>query len=51
MKGRKVGEAEMMDVHEVSELEITLLVINIGLILIRLHFLEKKVKALEEAVK
>ena len=41
----------MVSVPEVSKLEITLLVINIGLILIQLHFLEKKVKALEEAVK
>ena len=41
----------MVAVPEVSELEITLLVINIWLILIRLYFLEKKVKELEETVK
>lgn len=41
----------MVAVPEVSKLEITLIVINIGLILIRLHFLEKKVKELEGTVK
>lgn len=48
---RKVGEVEMVAAQEVSELEITLLVMNIVLILIRLHVLEKKVKKLEETVK
>ena len=48
---RKVGEAGMVAVPEVSKLEITLLVLNIALILVRLHLLEKNVKELEETVK
>lgn len=41
----------MVAAQEVSKLEITLMVMNIALILIRLHVLEKKVKELEETVK
>lgn len=44
---RKVGEVKMAEIVQFNVLDVALLFFNIILILIRLHFLEKKVKELE----
>lgn len=44
---RKVGEVGMMDIVQLTVLDMVLLLFNIALILIRLQMLEKKVKELE----
>ena len=38
----------MMDVVELTMFDVILIIINFALVLLRLHVLEKKVKALEE---
>lgn len=43
----KVGEVGMMDIVEIKVVDMILLFINLALILLRLHMLEKKVKELE----
>ena len=47
MTSRKVGEVGMTDIVQFTVLDVALLFFNIALILIRLHFLEKRVKELE----
>jgi len=44
---RKVGEVGMMDIVQLTVFDVALIFFNIALILIRLHFLEKRVKKLE----
>ena len=44
---KKVGEVRMMDIVEIKVIDMILLFINLALILIRLHMLEKRVKELK----
>jgi hypothetical protein len=47
MNNAKGGEAVMMNIVQFTVLDAALLFFNIAMILIRLHFLEKRVKELE----
>ena len=44
---RKVGEVGMMNIVQFNTLDVILIFVDIALILIRLHMLEKRVKELE----